>query len=465
MPWHSLDRPSLALGILRQTVRRCEDKHQVADYYGNLAWAEMLFDRSNGRITPVDYFSVSDVGIFLGMGDWIFAGSLYGVPSWRADEYQRFLSEHGIAPALALEMQRYADDFIEQAADDVLQQEPDLVGFTTTFMQNVPSLALARRLKQRQPNLVTVFGGANCEGPMGAALHRNFPQVDFVVRGEGEHAFVELLDTLGGHNSMRDVAGLCWRETSATHIENNERGEPCPIADVPAPDYDSYFNRLAISSLKAQLDPKIVLEAARGCWWGEKHQCTFCGLNGAMMRFRSKSAERVWQEMCEAVERYQSLDIIMVDNIIDMRYFTSLLPRIASVDWDLKIHYEVKSNLRDEHVQALEQARVYHIQPGIESLSSRVLQLMRKGVSGPQNVQLLRDGEEHGLTISWNYLYGFPAEEPTDYDNIIEQMPALSHLQPPYSAARIALERFSPNFDDPSLGFVERQPAAFRPFI
>ena len=92
---------------------------------------------------------------------------------------------------------------------------------------------------------------------MGAALHRNFPQVDFVVRGEGEHAFVELLDALGGHNSLRDVAGLCWRDTSNAQIANNERVDPCPIADVPAPDYNSYFNRLEISSLKAQLDPKI----------------------------------------------------------------------------------------------------------------------------------------------------------------------------------------------------------------
>ncbi|MFY0580668.1 radical SAM protein [Cystobacter fuscus] len=157
--------------------------------------------------------------------------------------------------------------------------------------------------------------------------------------------------------------------------------------------------------------------------------------------------------MRQALERYKTLDVVMVDNIIDLRYFKELLPRIAAADWDLRIHFEVKSNLTSEQIQALRAAGVMHVQPGIESLSSRVLKLMDKGVAGCHNVRVLRDCEAAGLTVSWNYLYGFPGEQPEDYESLIEQMPALVHLQPPSGATRIALERFSPNFERPSLGF------------
>ena len=83
---------------------------------------------------------------------------------------------------------------------------------------------------------------------------------------------------------------------------------------------------------------------------------------------------------------------------------------------------------------------------------------MEKGVTGPRNVQALRDCEEANLTVSWNYLVGFPGESSVDYDGVIAQIPSLHHLQPPIGASRIVLERFSPYFDKPDLGFTARQP-------
>lgn len=462
MPWHSLDRPSLALGIIQQLARARPDPPTVSVLYGNLRWAECL--RQNG-FSLTDYFKISDFGIFLGMGDWAFSAALYGTAGWKADEYAGYLAAKGIDPRPIVAMQRLAPAFIDRLAGEILADAPDLVGFTTTFMQNVPSLALARRLKQARPELITLFGGGNCDGVMGSCLHRNFRDLDFVVRGEAEATFPALLDAIGGQGELASISGLCWREPDGLSISNPDRHEPCPIAQVPAPRFDTYFRELETSPLPDAIEPKLVLEAARGCWWGEKHQCTFCGLNGSLIAFRSKSPARMWQEITEAVQRYRTLDIVMVDNIIDLRYFGTLLPQLADADWDLKIHFEVKSNLTAEQVRTLKAARVSHVQPGIESLSSRVLRLMRKGVSGAQNVQLLRDGEVQNLTISWNYLYGFPGEESADYETILAQLPALVHLQPPQSATRIALERFSPHFDDPALGFAERRPADFYQYI
>jgi hypothetical protein len=84
---------------------------------------------------------------------------------------------------------------------------------------------------------------------------------------------------------------------------------------------------------------------------------------------------------------------------------------------------------------------------------------MDKGVTGCLNVRLLRDAESIGAQISWNYLFGFPGEEEFDYKSIIEQFPALHHLPPPGGANRIAIERYSPYFDKPELGFSDIKPA------
>jgi hypothetical protein len=120
--------------------------------------------------------------------------------------------------------------------------------------------------------------------------------------------------------------------------------------------------------------------------------------------------------------------------------------------------YEIKSNMRRSQLETLYEAGLVTVQPGIENLSSRVLKIMDKGVTGCQNVRMLRDAVSTGLTVSWNYLYGFPGETPEDYLPLIEQFPALHHLPPLEAVARIAVERFSPYFNRPELGFGELRP-------
>lgn len=464
MPWHGLDYPSLAFGILRRKADACVDSHELTDLYANLRWAEYLLEKSGGAISPVDYTRVADEGFFHGVGDWIFASALHSTTGWKVQQYADFLIGRGLDPTVVLLMHEMAPAFIDELGSQIVASKPDIVAFSTTFMQNVASLALAQRVKDLDGSITTVFGGGNCDGPQGPALHRNFQCIDYVVSGEGERSFVLLLDALSGHGRLETVPGLSYR-SNGSGVSNEQPSLPVPISEIPSPVYDSYFRVLADSELSEFIQPKVVLESSRGCWWGQKHHCTFCGLNGSLMTFRAKPAEAMWTEIAGAVDRYRCLDLIMVDNIMDSHYYTTLLPRLAASSWDLSIHYELKSNITTDQVRQLRDAHIVEVQPGIESLSSSVLQLMRKGVSGVQNVQLLRDCEDFGITTSWNYLYGFPAERDDDYLSVIQQIQFLVHLQPPNGISRIALERFSPNFSDASIGFGQRSPAEFYSYI
>ncbi len=463
MPWQSLDTPSLPLSLLSSVIHGARPDDDVRVHYANIGWAEFVLQRTGGSVTPDDYSDLVEDGLFHGVGDWVFTSSLYGDAAWPMERYLAHPATKRQRDGAARQMRELAPDFVRTTADDILRGSPDLVGLTSTFMQNVPSLALAAELKRRDPAVGIVLGGGNCDGPMGPALHRNFASLDYVVSGEGERAFlalVEALDRGADPDDLASVGGLSWRR-GGEQVVNDAPTEALTMADVPTPGFDAYFAAIEASTVREYLEPKLVHEAARGCWWGALKHCTFCGLNGSTMEFRSKPPERVWDEIGAHVRQHQVLDVVMVDNIMDMHYIGTLLPQLAASDWDLRFHYEVKSNLRRDHVRALRDAGVVQIQPGIESLSTRVLKIMDKGVDGVTNVRLLRDCEDHGITTPWNYLFGFPGEESDDYRPILDQFPNLHHLQAPRVATRIALERFSPYHERPELGFAFRRPASF----
>jgi hypothetical protein len=94
-------------------------------------------------------------------------------------------------------------------------------------------------------------------------------------------------------------------------------------------------------------------------------------------------------------------------------------------------------------------AGVNEIQPGLESLSSNVLHLMRKGVRAAQNVNLLRWARFYDIDVHWNILCGFAGEAREDYAAQAALVPHLVHLQPPSGVNRIWMERFSPLYQEP----------------
>ena len=193
----------------------------------------------------------------------------------------------------------------------------------------------------------------------------------------------------------------------------------------------------------------IPFESARGCWWGEKHHCTFCGLNDDSMRFRAKSPARVASELSSLARSYGSFNFSAVDNIVDAGYLKGFFPQIVEDGKDYRFFYEIKANLTRDQIKGLKRAGVVEIQPGIESFSTHVLRLMRKGTSGIQNVNTLRWVTYYGLYAGWNMLWGFPGETAEDYAQQARLVRDLVHLWPPSgTGVRIRMDRFSPLFAD-----------------
>ena len=395
-----------------------------------------------------DYIRVCDVS--RGLGEWIFSVPPFRENTAADDEaVRRLFSDEAELFEKAARMRPLVAAFAEECVERIVGSEAKVVGFTSTFQQNVPALSIAQRLKARAPETTIVFGGANCDSVMGATLHRSFPFIDVVVRGEAEAIVGPLFAELVAGRRVSPHQGICYREGGERH--EIPQGGPLPqMDDVPTPDHEDYFRDLATVSFQGDIAPPYIpFESARGCWWGQKHHCTFCGLNGTSMKFRSKSAERTRDELLSMAKRYKVTHFNATDNIIEMAYFDALLPQLAREGLDLHLFYETKSNLKKAQVAAMAAAGVAEIQPGIESLDTSVLALMKKGTTALQNVRVLKWALEHRISAGWNVLFGFPGEDPEAYARMTALVPSLHHLQPPFSCA-LEVHRFSPYHADTS---------------
>jgi ribosomal peptide maturation radical SAM protein 1 len=344
---------------------------------------------------------------------------------------------------------RTAPQFLTWALTAIDWGQYKIVGFTSTFDQNVASLTMAKLIKDLYPNVTIVFGGANYDGEMGLEYFRAFPFIDHVVVGEGEEVFPELVRYLLEGKTGVVPSGVAYREGAAIAFTPNN-SLFSDFAKTGPPDYDDYYHLLAELGEAAQgLDRILLYEGSRGCWWGEKHHCTFCGLNAQSMKFRAKSSEQAAREMAYLSSRYDTARFRLVDNIIDMKYVENLFGRFAADHCDLDVFIETKSNLHKSQIQTLAVGGVKCMQPGLESLSLNQLQAMDKGVTPMRNIICLKWSYYYHIAVSWNLLLGFPGETNEDYRGQIDMIPSLFHLQPPESTGKFWLERFSPYYTRP----------------
>jgi ribosomal peptide maturation radical SAM protein 1 len=459
MPFGNLLMPSIGLGLLKGALAKGAIPAKVLNF--QLRFATMIGER--------DYIKIHDRTRTEHLaGEFIFSESLFGV---RSDEFvQDFVnnillshsegSTNDMAyskefvkelPRMVLNAREKVESFLEECLGVVLSCQPKLVGFTSLFQQHVASLSLAKRIKANLPHTFIILGGSNCEGLMGKETLRQFDFVDAVVSGEGELVFPEIVRRVLNSQPIPSLDGVFHRHSSELPLAHQRLRNTAIIENLdalPLPDYDEFFEQFNNSSINLPIKPSLLFETSRGCWWGEKQHCTFCGLNGENMVYRSKSASRAFSEFLYLTEKYPVTSINAVDNILDTNYFKEFLPLLAERKHGFKLFYEVKANLRKEHVQLLGEAGVGRIQPGIESLSDDVLRLMRKGVTALQNIQLLKWCREFGVGVYYNLIWGFPGEQPNDYSEMSKLIPLITHLSPPIGDGRIRIDRFSPNFEE-----------------
>ncbi|HEV2177763.1 MAG TPA: RiPP maturation radical SAM C-methyltransferase [Terriglobia bacterium] len=450
LPFADLQHPAIGVSLLSAGLERSGFSSAVRYFNFDLAETigaplyEWIAERSDLMLLDTSTPAVSLVGEWF-FADLVFPGRLPGEREYLANFLMPEPGARQRIPEI-LQARRCREAFVDECVREIQRNAPRVVGFTTTFHQTCCCLAVAEALKQTPNPPLIIFGGGNCEGEMGQQMIQSFPWIDFVSTGEGDETVPLFLRRLLREGDARPVAGILQRGQPDLTL-------PVPVTNLdalPVPDYSGYFERLGRSPFRNQIDPRLLIETARGCWWGEKQHCTFCGLNGQTMAYRSKSPGRVIEELKSLTETYGPKRIDCVDNILDTRYLQTLFPELACNGPEVKLFFETKANLRFEQLRTLREGGVRCVQPGIESFSNEVLRLMRKGCTALQNIQFLRWSDELGLAVIWNVLYGFPDESTSEYARQARVIPLITHLQPPSFCIRVRMDRFSPLYREAS---------------
>ncbi len=390
------------------------------------------------------------------VADWVFSEDLFGSPSGRRRKevpgdttgmHRPGAANRALSPEELNSVRAMVDLFLEDSLQSVRWADYRIIGFTSQFAQHVGSLAMARRIKARWPEKIIVFGGSNCEGSMGEALLRLFPFVDWVCSGEGEWSFPTAVNRWLSDGSPHDVPGIAFREGS--RIVTQGRGPLTVLDRLPYPDLTDFFVGFREGESEPVPGARIQLEFSRGCWWGRKRPCAFCGMTGPERAFRRKAPRRAAEEVRTVVQRYGSHRVYLTDSVLDRSYLTTLLPVLGEWGGVDDLFLESRPDLSREEFEVLRKAGVRKFQAGLESLDSAVLDHMGKGTCLLHNVQFLKWAREMGVSVGWNLLYGLPGEDPASYERMAALIPLLTHLRPPVSLIPIRVQRWSPLFDDP----------------
>lgn len=447
MPWATTTRPSLALGILTSLCH--EAGVAVQTIYANLDLSARIGFEAAGRL--------ANERCLYGLSEHLFACDLFGADSLCSDIYLQALAELALPDTFKSMdyLYRLRDEeipaFLDGLEEQIVAAQPTVLGLSATFNQVMASLAIAARIKRRLPSVKVIAGGACFDDEMGQEYHRALPGVlDHVFMGEAETAFREFLQRHRVGQSTSGIAGVTYFQDDAVRLIPGTPLED--LSESPTPDYDDFFlerERVRAQTGKIYNIEFIPFEGSRGCWWGQKNHCVFCGINPDLLHFREKPVERVVSEMVQLSHRYRVVHLTASDYNVSRTHRRNLFARLAGLDLDIECFYEVRADLTKDELAVMKKAGVVKVQPGIESFSTELLKLMKKGTTRIRQVQFLRWAREYGIHLSYNILNGFPGERGEWYQEMAEFLPQILHLQPPlHNVHRVEMHRFSPLFRD-----------------
>jgi len=472
MPFGSITHPPLALGLFKAQLEQAGIPCRV--HHFNLRFAQCI---NFGSYESIALFK----GVHTQVSEWLFAEAAWGRPVGPpVDEFLELCGEElGSIPKvpdvkawLRLVRSQVVPAFLGECVQKIQQAgDVEVVTFSCTFFQTIASLALGRRLKQVFPDVKITYGGACFHDEMGEELIRRVPWIDAVSVGETDDVIVPFFQALRENRPPENMQGILYRHGS-DEVKVSAPYQPVTtkvLDHLPPPNFDDFFaDAAAVGLTQAQSWQKLLFlpyESSRGCWWGERRHCSFCGLNGDGIGYRAKSAQAVLQTFESFAQRYPfARQYRATDNILATNYFQDLLPILKEKPFgqDLQLFYEVRVTHTREEIKAMADAGITCVQPGIESLSNHILKLMNKGTTALQNIFFLKCCREYGILVLWNNLIRLPGEFPEDYAQMKEWIPQLVHFAPPPGGSpKIECHRFSPYFTEKERWLKEWQPAAW----
>jgi ribosomal peptide maturation radical SAM protein 1 len=309
----------------------------------------------------------------------------------------------------------------EEILKDIIGTEYDLVGLSICLGQLTSSLYFIHRMKQACRSLKVLVGGSACSGEMGRSLLAVFPEIDYVIGGEGELPLTQLIQRLL-YSEGEEGAD----EKARPEIE--PLNQVAEMDSLPEPDFGDYFNDLGSFTPEKRFLPKLPMEISRGCWW---RGCAFCNLNLQWKGYRSKNHQKVLKELEGLSERYELLSISFMDNLLPLKGLGGLFKGISGLGKDFRLFAEIRATTSRKVLSAMSDAGMREVQVGIEALSSRLLKRLNKGTTAILNLEIMKTCEAPGMPeLTGNLILSFPGSDETDVAETLHALEFAAAFRP-----------------------------------
>jgi ribosomal peptide maturation radical SAM protein 1 len=321
------------------------------------------------------------------------------------------------------------DEFYSWSLENLNWKSYDIIGFTLNYGQFLPSLAIAKRIKELDPEKNIIFGGSRTIDQIGINVLKTFDYIDFIVSGEGEEALFQLSSNF--HN-YKEIPHLIYRDRK--EIIWNKSDEIIDINSLSIPSYDSFYDELSLTSEEIQqyyhLFGRLPVEISRGCWW---NKCSFCNLNLQHKKYREKNVEKIVDEINVLSEKYKMLNFQIIGNALLKNDYRNLCNRIIELGKDFTFYVEARAGrMKSEDYSLLKKAGFTTIQTGIETFSQNYLKKMNKGVRIIDNIGSLKFCKENGILNTYNIIVNYPNEESIDFKETVKNTEFFwQYLDPP----------------------------------
>ena len=450
--------PSASLALSMFKARLAEEGMRASVYYPMFRMMQLMGEELCRRLSNMTSTTLFEEFIFAHLTGMRGIRSPEEFAAAAAGRDPRI--DPGQFTRLLREAMAAAETCTEEAAQRIVSLRPRLLAASSLFTQNNGSLAILKRVRELDPDIRTMLGGVNCSGGAGAAILCAYPQVDAVFFGEGDEGIAQACRALITGDMTRRPEGLLLR------------GEPIPevlphpmtrdMNKTPIPDYSDFLLQkdaecppeMRSYLPESGLGPLLLVEGSRGCWWGEKRACSFCGLNGEKNVYRAKAPERLFEEIRQLSERYGTGTFELTDNVLSRETVRALPPLLKTLDRELLLVAEVRAGLTEQELKNLSDAGFHVLQAGIETLQDHMLSLMGKGGSALGNVAFMKYCMRNDVD-----------ERAEDYEEMTALLPKLTHLRPPNGPIPILYQKYSRYHSAPEDYGLELKPCALYPYI
>src|SRR6201993_2244093 len=295
---------------------------------------------------------------------------------------------------------------------ETLQNErPDVVGFSGMAFQYDCNLRMAYLTKQLNPRIRTVLGGYHAtlsydtiEGSPGADYW------DFIVRGEGDFSFGELLDSLDAQGrGLDNILGVSYKTENRQFHHNGTR----PLEDVTKIKLPARDKRI-IKNFHMSFRRADVIETSRGCLY----HCNFCSIHQMYgSSIRQYPLERVLADIEDAYSRGARHIFCTDDNITqNMDRFEELIDGVISLKLK-NLHFTTQATVvgfsqRPHVIKKLPKAGFVSIFLGIENASTKNLRAMKKPNTLPAIKKAIAELQKENIVVIAGLINGLPDDDP-----------------------------------------------------